>query len=43
MVELVCIQGQIYGSIAPSDIIGVTTYHKDLALEADKEFYNNMK
>ena len=43
MVELICIQGQIYGSIAPSDIIGVTTYHKDLALTADKEFFNNQK
>ena len=43
MIELICIQGQIYGSIAPSDIIGVTTYHKDLALTADKEFFNNQK
>lgn len=43
MVEPLIIKGSFYGSIAPSDIMGKTKYHKDLKLEIDKDFYNKIR
>lgn len=43
MVEPLIIKGSFYGAIAPSDVMGKTTYHKDTKLSADKDFQNKIK
>lgn len=42
MVEPVIIEGKFFGSVAPSDIIGVSSYHKDKALKPDTDFVNKL-
>jgi len=43
MVEPLILKGKCYGSVAPSDVMGVTTFHKDIKLTADADFHNKLK
>lgn len=43
MIEPVIIQGKVYALITPTDILGVTTYHGDIKLEEDTEFYKKTR